>query len=92
MNLSAALAENFCSGRPWRECRKKVMEAYKVHKPSRRERFAAVMAGLRDYRAEEFDGELLDLFATYRALGGLTSLGCDDFIAELRRSVAENSG
>ena len=37
-----------------------VMEAYAVNKSARRERFAEVIAGIRDYTAEELDGELLD--------------------------------
>ena len=40
-----------------------VMAAYTVNKSSRRERFAEVIAGIRDYTAEELDGELLDLYA-----------------------------
>ena len=35
-----------------------VMEAYAVNKSARRERFAEVIAGIRDYTAEELDGEL----------------------------------
>ena len=38
------------------------MEAYAVNKSARRERFAEVIAGIRDYTAEELDGELLDLY------------------------------
>ncbi len=84
IELSAALADYFCRGRTWRKCRAQVMAAYPVEKPLRRERFAAVMAGLRDYNAEELDGELLDLHATHRALGGARLVGTDAFLADLR--------
>ena len=55
---------SFCNGKPWRQCRDEVLNAYKVDKSVRRERFAEVMAGLRDYSAEQLDGELLDLHET----------------------------
>ncbi len=84
MALSAALADFFCKGRPWRQCREQVMAAYPVNKPLRKERFAAVMAGLRDYNAEELDGELLDLHATHQALGGSNLIGTDCFLSDLR--------
>ena len=86
--LSAAIAENFCSGKPWRYCREKVMSAYLVAKPTRRERFQAVMAGLRDYSAEELDGELLDLYQTYKNLHGNELLGVDSFLKELRAKAS----
>ena len=82
--LSAALADQLCDGRSWRFCRDTVMEAYPVSKSQRRERFAAVMAGMRDYSAEELDGELLDLFAAYQALGGSGRNGAEGFLAQLR--------
>ncbi|MGC6484017.1 MAG: hypothetical protein ACON4T_10725 [Synechococcus sp.] len=82
--LSAALADQFCDGRSWRLCRGAVMEAYPVNKSQRRERFAAVMAGMRDYSAEELDGELLDLFAAHQALGGSGRHGAEGFLALLR--------
>ena len=85
--LSAALADQLCSGRGWRFCRDQVMKAYSVTKPQRRERFAAVMAGMRDYTAEELDGELLDLFATHQALGGSGQHGAEGFLAQLRVSA-----
>jgi len=66
--LSAAISEILCDGMTWRQCREKVMKAYPITKPQRRERFASVMAGVNDYTAEQLDGELLDLFVTYRAL------------------------
>ena len=53
--LSAALSEHFCQNRPWRSCKIQVMEAYTVNKSNRRERFAEVIAGIRDYTAEELD-------------------------------------
>ena len=82
--LSAALADQLCAGRSWRFCRDQVMEAYPVSKSQRRERFAEVMAGMRDYSAEELDGELLDLFATHQALGGSGRSGAEGFLAQLR--------
>ena len=82
--ISAALAECFCSGIPWRQSREKVMAAYPVKKKLRRERFALVMAGLRDYTAEELDGELLDLHETFKILGGSRSKGTDQFLKDLR--------
>lgn len=86
--LSAALADLLCSGQSWRQCREKVMQAYPPSKTPRRERFAAVMAGLRDYSAEELDGELLDLHATYEALGGSSQRGAEGFLAQLRERAA----
>jgi len=82
--LSAALADYLCSGSSWRQCRQKVLEAYPVKKSSRREKFAAVMAGVRDYSAAELDGELLDLNITFRSLGGSGLPGTDGFLNELR--------
>lgn len=82
--LSAALADRLCDGKSWRHCRDKVMAAYPVTKAQRRERFAAVMAGLRDYNAEELDGELLDLHATQVALGGFDRKGAEGFLDDLR--------
>ncbi len=84
IGLSAALAEYFCNGRPWRQCREQVMSAYPVSKPFRRERFAEVMAGLRDYTVEELDGELLELYETYKALDGNVLNGADGFLKDLR--------
>ena len=42
------------------------------------------MAGLRDYTAEELDGELLDLFATHRKISSSELLRADDFLENLR--------
>ncbi len=84
ISLSAALADRFCQGLPWRQCREQVMEAYPATKALRRERFAAVMAGLRDYSAEELDGELIDLYSTYKVLGGSAINGPDRFLEDLR--------
>jgi len=82
--LSAALADHLCRGQSWRLCRDQVMAAYPATKSQRRERFAEVMAGLRDYTAEELDGELLDLYATHQALGGSSRQGAEGFLADLR--------
>ena len=65
------------------------MEAYPVSKNQRRERFAAVMSGMRDYNAEELDGELLDLFATHQALGGSGKNGAEGFLAQLRERARD---
>jgi len=82
--LSAALSDYLCNKRSWRQCRKEVMAAYPVQKLNRRERFAAVMAGLKDYTAEELDGELQDLFATHRTISSSELQGADDFLEDLR--------
>ena len=86
-SLSAALADCLCRGQPWRQCRDQLMNAYPVGKMQRRERFAAVMAGLRDYSAEELDGEFLDLHATYLALDGRNGETPAAFLDELRRRI-----
>jgi hypothetical protein len=87
--LSAALAELLAAGRPWRQCRDTVMAAYGVEKRQRRERFAAVMAGLRDYSAAELDAELPDLQRTLVAVGlspaGLPS--ADQLLEQLRKAA-----
>lgn len=82
--LSASIADRLCRGQSWRQCRDAVMEAYPVTKSQRRERFAEVMAGMRDYSAEELDGEFLDLHATHLKLEGRQGLSAEDFLAELR--------
>ncbi len=82
--LSAALADHLCNKTPWRQCRETVMAAYPVKKSIRRERFAAVMAGLRDYTAEELDGELFDLCLTNQKINVCNLQGADSFLADLR--------
>ena len=82
--ISAALAEFLCRGRQWRQCREDILGAYPVTKVSRRDRFAEVIAGLRDYTAQELDGELLDLYATFQSLGGDNLIGPDGFLRDLR--------
>ena len=89
--LSGALADSICQGQPWRQCRDKVMAAYPVSKLQRRERFAAVMAGLHDYTAEELDGELLDLHATKVALCGNDPQGPEDFLEKLRLNAVNRA-
>jgi hypothetical protein len=88
-DLSAALAELFTAGQPWRLCRDTVLAAYPVAKRQRRERFAEVMAGQCDYSAAELNAELPDLRRTLAALGaaGEDELGADQFL-ELLRSQA----
>ena len=85
-DLSAALAELFSAGLPWRLCRDQLLAAYPAEKRQRRERFAAVMAGQRDYSAEELDAELPDLRRTLAALGALSDqeLSADQFLELLR--------
>ncbi len=95
--LSAALAHLFTAGRPWRECRDQLMAAYPVAKRPRRERFAEVITGQRDYSAIELDGELPDLRRTLAALGaaGEDELGPDRFLELLRqraRALAAPAG
>ncbi len=82
--LSAALSDYLCNQRSWRQCKEEVMSAYPVQKSNRRERFAEVMAGIRDYTAEELDGELLDLFATHRTITSSELQTADDFLKDLR--------
>ncbi|KMM16593.1 hypothetical protein [Synechococcus sp. GFB01] len=92
--LSAALAELFTAGRPWRLCREQVLAAYPVPKRQRRERFAAVMAGQRDFTAAELTAELPDLRRTLAALGaaGEDELEPDRFLELLRRRGRDLSG
>jgi hypothetical protein len=87
--LSAALADLICAGRPWRLCREPVLAAYPVAKRQRRDRFAEVMAGQRDYGAAELDAELPDLLRTLAALGAASEgeLEPDQFLELLRRRV-----
>jgi len=89
VGLSAALAELFTAGRPWRLCREPVLAAYPVGRRQRRERFAEVMAGQRDYSAAELDAELPDLRRTLAALGaaGEGELEPDQFLELLRRKA-----
>ncbi len=90
--LSEALSEHFCMNRPWRQCKDDVMNAYSVIKASRRERFAEVIAGLKDYTAEELDGELLDLYEASRKLSLYTDGGPNSFLKELRNMVLLKEG
>jgi hypothetical protein len=66
--LSAALADLLAAKQPWRQCRERVMAAYGSEKRQKRERFAAVMAGLQDYTAAELDQELPELLNTLKVL------------------------
>ncbi|MEB3168499.1 MAG: hypothetical protein VKK97_07170 [Synechococcaceae cyanobacterium] len=86
-SLSAALALLLTAGRPWRLCREQLMRAYPVSRPQRRERFAEVMAGQRDYGAAELEAELPDLRRTLMALSGASddSLPPDRFLELLRQ-------
>ena len=89
VGLSAALAELFTAGRPWRMCREQVLAAYPAEKRQRRERFAEVMAGQRDFSAEELDAELNDLRHTLAALGATQEeeLSADQFLELLRQKA-----
>ncbi|MFM2159464.1 MAG: hypothetical protein RLZZ124_1938 [Cyanobacteriota bacterium] len=89
--LSAALAELFTAGRPWRQCRDALLAAYPAEKRQRRERFAEVMAGQRDYSAEELDAELPDLRRTLAALGVTDEqeLSADQFLELLRQKARQ---
>lgn len=88
--LSAALAELLAAGQPWRRCREMVLQSYPVSRRQRRERFTAVMAGLRDYSAAELDEELPDLLLTHRALVGEEQAlaGVDALLERLRGLAA----
>ena len=85
--LSEAVSDHLCQNRPWRYCKDSIMNAYTIAKISRRERFAEVMAGLKDYTAEELDGELLDLYETSRNLGLFENGGPNAFLKKLRNIV-----
>ncbi len=89
--LSAALALLFTAGRPWRLCRDQLLAAYPVAKRQRRERFAEVIAGQRDYTAAELDAELPDLRRTLAALGvaGETELTPTAFLDLLRQRARQ---
>jgi hypothetical protein len=89
--LSAALAALFTAGLPWRSCRDALLAAYPAEKRQRREQFAAVMAGQRDYSATELDAELPDLRRTLSALGvaGEDALGADQFLELLRQKARQ---
>ena len=89
VGLSAALAQLFTAGRPWRMCREQVLVAYPAEKRQRRERFAEVMAGQRDFSAEELDAELNDLRHTLAALGATQEeeLSADQFLELLRQKA-----
>ena len=65
------------------------MEAYAVNKSARRERFAEVIAGIRDYTAEELDGELLDLYEASKKLSYCDGRGPNAFLKELRNLASE---
>jgi hypothetical protein len=96
--LSGALATLFTAGRSWRQCREQLLAAYPVARRQRRERFAEVMAGQRDYSATELDAELPDLRRTLAALGaaGEEELAPDQFLELLRRRardlIADSAG
>ncbi|MEB3176599.1 MAG: hypothetical protein VKJ87_03265 [Synechococcus sp.] len=85
--LSAAMAELLSAGQSWRHCREAVMQAYPAQKKQRRERFAEVMAGLREYGAAELDAELPDLLLTLQALGleTLAASGPEGLLERLRQ-------
>ena len=68
------------------------MNAYSVIKVSRRERFAEVIAGLKDYTAEELDGELLDLYEASRKLSLFGRGGPNSVLPELRNRVLLKEG
>ena len=84
--LSAALAQLLTAGRPWRLCREQLMAAYPAEKRQRRERFAEVMTGQRDYSAVELDSELPELRRTLARLGATAEgeLEPDQFLQLLR--------
>ena len=88
--LSAALALLLTAGQPWRLCRDQVLQAYPAAKRQRRERFAEVMAGQRDYTAAELDAELPDLRRTLAVLGaaGEQEVSNDRFLELLRRRAS----
>ena len=66
-----------------------MLAAYPVDKRQRRERFAEVMAGQRDFSAAELDSELPDLRLTLARLGatGEAQLEPDQFLELLRQQA-----
>jgi len=82
--LSDALSDHFCQNRPWRSCKTTIMAAYTGSKPLRRDRFAEVIAGIKDFTAEELDGELLDLYETSKNLSYFSGGGPKAFLMHLR--------
>jgi hypothetical protein len=70
------------------------MAAYPAEKRQRRERFAEVMAGQRDFSAAELDSELPDLRQTLARLGatGEGELEPDQFLEVLRREARSVAG
>ncbi len=87
--LSEALAQLLTANRPWRQCRDQLLAAYPVAKRSRRDRFAEVMAGQRDFTAAELAAELPDLRRTLAQLGaaGEEDLSPERFLALLRQKA-----
>jgi hypothetical protein len=87
--LSEALARLLTANRPWRQCRDHLLAAYPVAKRSRRERFAEVMAGQRDFTAAELAAELPDLRRTLAQLGvaGEEELSPERFLDLLRQKA-----
>ena len=85
--LSAALADLLCAGRTWRQCRERVLSAYPASRRQRRELFAEVMAGQREYSAGELEAELPDLIRTLATLHPASGQGpaVHGFLAMLRR-------
>ena len=83
--LSEAVAQLLTANRPWRQCRDHLLAAYPVAKRSRRDRFAEVMAGQRDFTA----AELPDLRRTLAQLGvaGEEDLGPERFLDLLRQKA-----
>ena len=87
--LSEAVAQLLTANRPWRQCRDHLLAAYPVAKRSRRDRFAEVMAGQRDFTAAELAAELPDLRRTLAQLGvaGEEDLGPERFLDLLRQKA-----
>ncbi len=87
--LSEALACLLTANRPWRQCRDHLLAAYPVAKRSRRDRFAEVMAGQRDFTAAELAAELPDLRRTLAQLGvaGEEELSPERFLDLLRQKA-----
>ncbi|MEB3242802.1 MAG: hypothetical protein VKO44_04120 [Cyanobacteriota bacterium] len=93
-DLCEALAQLLTAGRPWRQCREHLLAAYPASKRARRDRFAEVMAGQRDFSAAELAAELPDLRRTLAQLGvaGEEDLGPERFLALLREKAKSLGG
>jgi len=90
--LCGALGDWFTGGQPWRQCKARVLAAYPVARPRRRQQFEAVLSGQMDYTATELEAELDDLHRTACAMAEEAAPwakapgAIDQFLSQLRQS------